>query len=98
MGERIRAPRRRDCKAPIYLRIGIHSGPAAVGNIGSPGRINYTVVGDTVNTAQRLDELARDEREADQEVTILISEDTARPLTRGVRLDYRALRPTVGDL
>ncbi len=35
------------------LRIGLHTGPAIVGNIGFPGRINYTLVGDTVNVAER---------------------------------------------
>ena len=35
------------------LRIGLHSGPVVVGNIGFPGRINYTLVGDTVNVAER---------------------------------------------
>ncbi|MGP1395610.1 MAG: adenylate/guanylate cyclase domain-containing protein [Inquilinaceae bacterium] len=35
------------------LRIGLHSGSAIVGNIGFPGRIDYTLVGDTVNIAER---------------------------------------------
>ena len=61
--------------APIRLRIGIHSGPAVVGNIGAPGRINYTAVGDTVNTAQRLEALGN-QVDDQAEVTILISEAT----------------------
>lgn len=42
----------------VTVRIGVHTGPAVVGNIGAPGRMNYTVVGDTVNIAQRLEALA----------------------------------------
>jgi adenylate cyclase len=39
----------------IRLRIGLHTGEAAVGNLGSSERFTYTAVGDTVNTAARLE-------------------------------------------
>ncbi len=65
---------------PIRLRIGIHTGEAIVGNIGAAGRANFTVIGDTVNTAQRMEGLAREFRKPDEDVVILISDHTARLL------------------
>ena len=52
--------RRAAGKPPIRVRIGLHSGPAVVGNIGAPGRVNFTVVGDTVNVAQRFEQLGKE--------------------------------------
>ncbi len=64
---------------PVRLRIGIHSGPAVVGNVGAPGRINYTLIGDTVNAAQRLEQLGKEvANEAD--VIVLASAATVAKL------------------
>src|SRR5215472_13332597 len=56
--------------------IGINSGIVTAGNIGSPRRIDYTVIGDTVNTAARLMSNAPAGK-------IIISQATAADLTEG---------------
>lgn len=42
-------------KPELKVRIGLFSGPAVVGNMGSRNRMDYTMMGDTVNTAARLE-------------------------------------------
>lgn len=57
-------------QVPLRVRVGLYSGPVVVGNIGAPTRMNYTIVGDTVNAAHRLEALAKDLDEG-EDVTVL---------------------------
>ena len=75
--------RQKEGRTPIRMRIGLHSGPVTVGNIGSPGRINYTIVGDTVNIGQRLEQLGK-RVAGEAEVVILASAATAAELEPGM--------------
>ncbi|MBV5332209.1 adenylate/guanylate cyclase domain-containing protein, partial [bacterium] len=46
--------------APVLVRIGVQSGMALVGDLGTPFRSTYTAVGDCINFASRLEAAARD--------------------------------------
>ena len=52
---KLRAEIKRRFGREINFGIGVHWGSAVVGNIGSPFRMDYTAIGDTVNTAARLE-------------------------------------------
>jgi len=46
-------------RAPIQVGIGVNSGPAVVGSLGSPQRMQYTAIGDTANVASRVEGLTK---------------------------------------
>ncbi len=82
----------------IRVAVGLHSGPVIVGNVGPAGRVNYTIVGDTVNTAARvLGEAKLLDEPAD--VTVLASGETVRAAGQEARqcrsLGTRQLRGRV---
>ena len=58
---------------PLHIGIGLNTGPCMVGNMGSDFRFNYSVLGDTVNVASRLEARTKDYR-----IPIVIGEGTAK--------------------
>jgi class 3 adenylate cyclase len=75
--------------AGLGLGIGLHSGEATVGNIGTEKVMDYTVIGDTVNVAKRLTEEAHTGE-------ILISEATFGPVQEIVDAEALGARPIRG--
>jgi class 3 adenylate cyclase len=61
---------------PMEVGIGIHTGTAIVGNIGSQEKIEWTAVGDTLNTAARLQDFTK----AFHEFPVILSRDAWQKL------------------
>ena len=62
-------------KALIRFGIGLHTGPLVAGSVGGHRRVNYSVIGDTVNTASRLESMNK-QLTADRDYQILVTEET----------------------
>jgi len=55
--KRLNAEWMKDGRKPMPMRIGVHCANVVVGNVGSPQRLSYTVMGDGVNIASRVEGL-----------------------------------------
>jgi len=64
----------------VRIRLGIHSGPVIVGNIGAPGRVNYTLIGDSVNLANRLEAFGKEVAPDAATAIVLLSAETREQL------------------
>jgi len=71
----------------LRIKIAIHSGPLLVGNIGASARMNYTVIGDTVNTCSRIESLCG-QCDDGAPAIILVSADTVRLAGDDTQLDF----------
>lgn len=71
----------------IHVGIGIHSGPVVAGNLGSDERLSYSITGDAVNTAKRIEALTKG-----KENTILVSQTVYDKVHQTV--DFLPWKPT----
>lgn len=68
--------------ADMQVRIGVHTGKVVVGDIGTTARMNYTVIGDAVNVAARLQEYGK-EVDPHARVIALASGETVSQIPEG---------------
>ncbi|WP_395825730.1 adenylate/guanylate cyclase domain-containing protein [Archangium minus] len=86
--ERLNGERAQAGLPPLRMGMGVHTGPVVAGNIGVPGvRLEFTVIGDAVNTAARLEGLTKEAG-----VPVLISAETVARLLGPVLRELPAMR------
>jgi adenylate cyclase len=68
-------------EAPLAIGVGLHTGPAIIGSIGSPERLEFTAIGNTVNVASRIEALTKTVG-----ANILLSDATRAALRRPAEL------------
>jgi adenylate cyclase len=89
--EKLNAEREREGKIPFKHGIGIHTGTVLAGNTGSEDRLSYSLVGDTVNLASRIQDLTKE-----LQCDILVSAETVGKLKQSFPLRREPPRPVKG--